>query len=256
MSKKKHIAIDADYLIFEATEGKVTRTGGFAKEDGEVGAKGYKEPLKPYKDHVKRAIKDIVDEIAINMPGELSGKVRVIFSDPNGNFRYDIYPEYKANRKGGDRSELFYRLRKWVHKKWGYVPNTEADDIVAYYVREKGYVGATFDKDLLQGVPGTWFDVHYMRRYVIHTEVGSAHHFNMIQTLAGDPTDNIKGLPRVAHATAIKLLDKHGWNWDGVVAAYKEKGMSEEDAILTRRLVGMDQWSPKKGVKLWQPKKK
>lgn len=254
--KKRHIVIDADYLIFQATEGKDVQHNEFGIEDSADHIESdYKVPLKPFKQHVKRAIKEIVDEVVINMPGELSGKVKVVFSDPDGNFRYDIYHEYKSNRKSGERSELFYRLRKWAHKKYGYVKGVEADDVVAYYVREKGYVGCSFDKDLLQGVPGIWFDVHHMRRYIVKTEVGSAHHFNMVQTLAGDTTDNIKGIPRVGHATAIKLLDKHGWNWEGVVAAYKEKGLSESDAILTRRLICMNQWTPKKGVKLWKPKK-
>ena len=67
--------------------------------------------------------------------------------------------------------------------------------------------------------------------------------------------DNIPGLPRVAEATAIKLLDKFGWDWDGVVKAYESKGLTEKDAILTKRLTSMEQWTPKKGVKLWKPKK-
>jgi DNA polymerase-1 len=244
--KKVMIALDADYLIFECTEGNYVTSNTFANEQVD---------LKPFKKRFKQLVKDIEDEIAVEMLGKVKIKgIEVILSDPEGNFRYDIYPEYKANRKEGDRTETFYRLRKWAHKKYGYVKNCEADDVVAHYVR-KGWIGASFDKDLLRGVAGTWFDVYYSRRHITETSQRDADNFNLIQNLTGDPTDNIKGLPRVAEKTAIKLLDKHGWDWDGVVAIYKEKGFDEDYAILTRRLTSMEQWSPKKGVKLWKPKK-
>jgi DNA polymerase-1 len=252
--KKRMIALDADPLIFEATEGKFTKANFFKSEAGEANGKKYKEPLKPYKQKIKRAIADIEDEISAALPGEVKG-IKAFFSDPDSNFRYDIYPEYKANRKSGSRSELFYRLRKWVMKKYGCIPNVEADDVVAHYVR-KGWIGSTFDKDLLYGVPGTWFDTHYSRRHILHTSELQARQFNLTQTLAGDSVDNIKGIPGVGHPTAVKLLDKYGWDWNGVVAAYKEKGLTEKDAILSRRLICLDQWTPKKGVKLWKPKKK
>jgi DNA polymerase-1 len=251
---KKMIALDADYLIFECTEGKFTQNKHFGSEEGEVEGEKYKEPLKPFKVKFKRLVSDVENEIAANLPGEVKG-IKVIISAPDGNFRYKIYPEYKANRKSGSRSELFYRLRKWVIKKYGYVKDVEADDVVAYYVREKGWIGASFDKDLLRGVPGVWFDTYHARRNLNTTSEGEARNFNLIQNLSGDPTDNIKGIPGVAEKTAIKLLDKHGWDWGGVVAAYKEKGLTIEDAILNRRLICMNQWTPKKGVKLWKPKK-
>ena len=254
MKKKKMIALDADFLIFEATEGRFTKGDFFKREDGEANGKKYKEPLKPYKQKIKRAIADIEDEISAALPGEVKG-IKAFFSDPNSNFRYDLYPEYKANRKRGSRSELFYRLRKWVMKKYGCVENVEADDVVAYYVREKGWLGATFDKDLLYGVSGIWFDTYNTRRNIVDTGVLQAQQFNLIQTLAGDPSDYIEGLPRVGHATAIKLLDKYGWNWAGVIAVYESKGMTEKDAFLSRRLIGLDLWTPKKGVKLWKPKR-
>ena len=244
--KKKKIALDADYLIFQATEGKHTKGNFFANE------KLDKSTLKEYKEKVKREIAHVMDEIAAAYPGEVKG-IKAFFSDPDSNFRYELEPEYKANRKSGDRSELYYMLRKWAIKKYGYVKDCEADDVVAYYVREKGWFGASFDKDLLRGVPGRWFNVHYMRRNFVDTSVGEARNFNLLQTLMGDPVDNIKGLPRVGEKTAIKLLDKYGWDWDGVLAAYEEKGLTEEDAILTRRLIGLDQWTPKKGVKLYGP---
>ena len=241
--KKKMIALDADYLIFQLTEGKAQTNSAFPDADG-MEVEEYKKPLKPYKKALKKAIKDVEQEVAANLPGEVKG-IKPFFSDPTGNFRYDIFPDYKKNRKGSERSELFYRLGRWAFKKYGFVPNTEADDVVAYHVR-KGWIGASFDKDLLKGVAGTWFDVYHSRRYIVWTTEEDAKHFTLLQTLAGDSTDGIIGIPRVGMKTAEKLLIANGDNWEGVVKSYENAGLTEEDAILNRRLIGMDQYDGKR----------
>ena len=51
--------------------------------------------------------------------------------------------EYVSNN---DKAEMSFKLATW-----------EADDEVAYYVREKNWIGASMDKDLLRGVAGDWF---------------------------------------------------------------------------------------------------
>jgi 5'-3' exonuclease len=255
MKKKfKGIVIDADFLIFEVCEGSYTKVSFFGKEKRELNGK-YKEPLTKYKERFHKLVDDIVEGIHGNLPGEVNDKVKLCFSDPDNCFRYDIYPEYKGNRESGSRSKLFYRLRKWVLKKYGYGKNLEADDVVAHYVR-KGWVGATFDKDLIKGVAGTWFDTYHSRRYIVELTYGDAFRFNLIQALAGDPTDNIKGIPRVGEKTAIKLLTEFGWDWDGVIKAYESKGLTKKDALLNVRLTNMEQWSPKKGLKLFKFKKR
>ena len=68
-----------------------------------------------------------------------------------------------------------------------------------------------------------------------------AYRFTLMQTLAGDLGDGIPGLPRVGLKTAEKLLGEYGFDWKGVVSIYEKYGKTEKDAILMRRLVGMDQ---------------
>lgn len=274
--KKRWIGLDADPLIFQCTEAKA-HTNRDMPDEGTSLAKKYKAPLAPFKVKLQKLINDIENEIAASMPGEVKG-IKVFFSDPKTNFRFDLYPEYKSNRDAGSRSKMFYRLRKWALKEFGYIKGIEADDAVAYYVREKNYIGAAEDKDLWRGVPGLWFHTHYTRRYLLENSPGEANCFNLIQTLTGDPDDYIKALPdkkgygmipmdplpegmsrqpfKVSEKKAIDLLDEFGWDWNGVVKAYESKGFTEKDAIFTRRLISMDQWHPKKGVKLWKPKKK
>lgn len=253
--KKRRIIIDADFLIFEVCEGKFTKMTMFEAENGSVGDDGYKESLKQYKKRFSQLVQDIEDEISVEMVGKckIKGTPIIALSDPDTNFRYDLYPEYKANRKDKERSKLYYRLRKWALKKYGYVSNIEADDMVAHYVR-KGYIGASFDKDLLSGVAGIWFDVYHSRRHIKETSPIEARNFNLLQTLMGDPTDNIKGIPRVGEKTAVKLLDEFGWTWVGVIKAYKSKGFSEKEAELNRRLICLNQWTPRKGVRLFKSK--
>ena len=81
--KKRMIALDADYLIFMCTEGKYVKNGAFGAEEGSTKAKDYKEPLKPYKNKFKRLVKEVEDEIATDMVGQVKG-IKVILSDPNG----------------------------------------------------------------------------------------------------------------------------------------------------------------------------
>ncbi len=272
--KKRMIAHDADYLIFMCTEGKDVKTGGFkAKQGGFKSKKKYKEPLKKYKDKFKALIQNVENQFSANFVGQVKG-TKVILSDPNGNFRYDMYPEYKGERT--ERTELFYRLRKWALKKYGYKKGIEADDEVAYLVGVKGWFGASMDKDLWKGVAGDWFNTHYMSQCFTYNSPKQARDFVLIQTLTGDSTDNIKALPKkagdemidgirrtdgtrkpfkVTEKIAIELLDEFGWDEDGVLAIFKSKGFGEKERTLNRRLIGMDQWTPKKGVKLWHPRK-
>ena len=267
------IALDADYLIFNCTEGKQTKLSMFRKRKiNGFGNKKYKEPLKEYKKKMRNMIRDVEDEISANMVGQVKG-IKPIFSDPNGNFRYDLFPNYKAGRP--PRTKLWYRLHKWALKEYGYSKGIEADDEVAYLVEVKNWIGASMDKDLWKGISGDWFNVYHTKRFMTYLSPVQARNFNLIQTLTGDRDDNIAGISGVGESTAIKLLDKYGWDWDGVVQSYenadkpdpknKKKrvslGLTKDNALLARRLICMRQSFPRKDktkpwkIKLWKPPK-
>ena len=269
----KGIAIDADYLIFECTESRDNKGSYFTAEDG-FEDKEYKKPLKPFKDKFKDSLGYLLKEIFASLPGEFTedldiicfrglripkdymrefhtkhGYIKLCFSDPKGNFRTLTCTQSTRLIRKGERSKEFYRLRKWALKEYGYPKGFEADDEVAHLVRDKGYLGASMDKDLL-GTEGTWFDTYHSRRHIVKTTKEEAAKFVLLQTLAGDPTDNIKGIPRVGMATAHKLLDEFGWDMRGAIKAYESKGLTEYDAILNRRLVDMHQYDGKE-LQLW-----
>jgi DNA polymerase-1 len=73
----------------------------------------------------------------------------------------------------------------------------------------------------------------------------------------GDSTDGFGGLKGCGPRTAEKLLEKNGATWSTVVDAYKAKGQTAEDALLTARLARIlrhgDYNKETNEVKLWQP---
>lgn len=253
-NKVRDIIIDADHIAFNVTESKEHKDGlgGFA-----VG----KLNMTPYKEHFKRIVEDYIQtaEVESICYNWTIGKVRVVMSDVT-NFRYEVYPEYK-NKRPSDH-KIRAKLRKWARKYYEFEPNTEADDVVAYYVR-KGGIGFSTDKDLFKGVKGIWYNAHYMHRCWIRTSKKQAEHFFKCQILAGDNVDGIPSLDGVGLKTAEKLLKKYGNSYEDIISIFKdktkvlgekhrEKSYSKKYMIKMTRLVCMSQWTPKKGIKLWE----
>ena len=272
---KKDIYVDADHIIYFVSMAN-SHKSPFDEIDGDFKDDTYKVPLKPFKKHFKELIKEYYETVEVESAFHdwKPGKMHIIFSDPKGNFRYDIFPDYKSGRDQ-EKGKIFYRLRKWAHKKYGYAKHVEADDIVCYHAR-KGAIVITTDKDVYKGSHGMFFDAHLDHRRWITTTQEEAERFTLLQTLAGDASDSIPGLPGVGITTAEKLLGDNP-TWGTVVTLYQgkalhdgppfytkagkesallkrlqEANLTEEDAILTRRLVGMDQYDGKE-IKLWQP---
>lgn len=255
--KTKDIIIDGDHILFFVCESKIYKDG---LEDAQPLRSSGLEDLTPYEEHFKRIVEEYVataeiESICYNWN---IGKVRVIMSD-NTNFRYEIYPQYKAKRP--PTPELRKRLKKWAMKEYSFVPNTEADDVVAHYVR-KGGIGFTTDKDLYKGVAGKWYNCHFQHRCWVKTTEQEAERFFKTQVLAGDATDGIPSIDGVGLITAGKLLDKYGDSWDDIFSIFKDVNKTigkprkvsygRDYALTMIRLVSMTQWSKKKGVVLWQ----
>jgi 5'-3' exonuclease len=253
MANIRDLIIDADHILFLVCFSKTYDNGFEDIDSGESYDDFGKTPkldLTPYKKHFKAIINDYIEtaEVESIAYGWTLGKTRVILSDYT-NFRYDIYPDYKAKRV--EKSDIMKKLKKWALKKYQVEPNTEADDVVAYYVR-KGGIGVTTDKDLLYGVEGKWFNAHFKHRSWITTSKKDAEYFFKVQCLAGDPVDEIPALSGVAHATAKKLMKKYGESWNDLLQIYLDRGYTKEYFVTMVRLVCMTQWSPKHGIRLWE----
>ena len=149
----------------------------------------------------------------------------VIFDSARKNFRNDIYKEYKANRADApeDLIPQFDYIRKSV--KAFNLPsiellNYEADDLIATYVKQIIQVGAkvtviSSDKDLMQLVSNEVRLYDPMKSKVLG-EKEVIEKFGVkpnqvvdVQSLAGDSSDNIPGVPGIGIKTASELINKY-----------------------------------------------
>ena len=150
----------------------------------------------------------------------------VIFDSARKTFRNDIYSDYKANRSEApdDLAPQFEYIRKSVlafNLPSVDLPNYEADDLIATYVEKILKVGAkvtivSSDKDLMQlykkGV--RIFDPmknKFISEEDIFTKFGvDASKVIDVQSLAGDSSDNVPGVPGIGVKTAAELINKYG----------------------------------------------
>lgn len=121
-------------------------------------------------------------------------------------FRYDIYPEYKANRKNAVKPQFFNEMKEYLRTKYGAIAHDklEADDLLAIcHKHYNGSVLVSTDKDMLQS-PGVHYNPSKNKYSTVTVEEGD---YNLwYQVMVGDSTDNIKGLPKVGDKGATAIL--------------------------------------------------
>jgi DNA polymerase I len=149
----------------------------------------------------------------------------VIFDSARKNFRNDIYSEYKANRTEApdDLVPQFEYIRKSVlafNLPSIELLNYEADDLIATYAKKITDVGAkvtviSSDKDLMQLVSDKIRLYDPMKSKVIG-EKEVLEKFGVkpsqvidVQSLAGDSSDNVPGVPGIGVKTAAELINKY-----------------------------------------------
>lgn len=127
------------------------------------------------------------------------------FYGGKNNFRYQIYPEYKANRKKTEKPPYINEVIDYF--KMNYNPieadGCESDDYVynAYLASNKQCVIAAIDKDVISqcwGVPIYYYqrrkdEFDFIKGEFINVTEKQSKHFFVSQMIQGDVTDNIKG---------------------------------------------------------------
>ena len=150
----------------------------------------------------------------------------VIFDSARKTFRNQIYSEYIANRSEApvDLAPQFEYIRKSVlafNLPSVDLPNYEADDLIATYVDKILSKGAkvtivSSDKDLMQLYKKNVriFDPmknKFISKDDIHKKFGvDASKVVDVQSLAGDSSDNVPGVPGIGVKTAAELINKYG----------------------------------------------
>ena len=185
----------------------------------------------------------------------------VIFDSARKNFRNEIYQDYKANRTEApeDLAPQFEYIRKSVDAF--NIPsiellNYEADDLIATYAKKIVKAGAkvsiiSSDKDLMQLVSKNVRLYDPMKSKVLG-EKEVLEKFGVkpnqvvdVQSLAGDSSDNIPGVPGIGIKTAAELIQKYK-NLDTLLKNATEIKQNKrretliqnkDQAILSRKLV-------------------
>jgi len=185
----------------------------------------------------------------------------VIFDSARKNFRNEIYKEYKANRSEApeDLAPQFEYIRKSV--KAFNLPsieliNYEADDLIATYAKKITKAGGkvtviSSDKDLMQLVCDNVRLYDPMKSKVIG-EKEVIEKFGVkpnqvidVQSLAGDSSDNVPGVPGIGIKTASELINKYK-TLDTLLRKAKEIPqnkrretllVNKDKALLSKRLV-------------------
>ena len=140
----------------------------------------------------------------------------VIYLSGKNNFRFNVYPEYKANRIGVPKPRHLEAVREYLISEYHaeVSEGCEADDLMAINQTEQTII-VSLDKDMLQ-VPGShysWYieggppDKRWVKDAVFQTvgEVQGLRHF-YTQMLTGDTSDNIKGAKGVGKVKAAAML--------------------------------------------------
>ena len=150
----------------------------------------------------------------------------VIFDSARKNFRNEIYKDYKANRSDApdDLIPQFDFIRKSVmafNLPSVELINYEADDLIATYVEQILKIGAkvtivSSDKDLMQLFSKNVRIYDPMKNKFLGEEdvikkfgVKSEKVID-VQSLAGDTSDNVPGVPGIGVKTAAELINKYG----------------------------------------------
>lgn len=243
--KKRIAAIDGDMVVYRA---------GFASET-EIKWEDDIWTLQSSEPEMKVIVDDMI-EYAVDQTK--ADDYLMVFSDKR-NFRYNIFPEYKANRKGKRKPLGLKAITDWAFETHNGVRknNLEADDVIGMLCcSNDNYVAVSGDKDF-----GTlnceWFN--FLKQETSHTTQEEADYNHLAQAMSGDSVDGFSGAKGIGAVTAMKLLDKHGATWSTVVDAYESKGQTEEDALLNARLSYIlrspKEYNEKEGeITLWKPK--
>ena len=150
----------------------------------------------------------------------------VIFDSARKTFRNEIYSDYKANRSEApdDLAPQFEFIRKSVlafNLPSVDLPNYEADDLIATYTEQILAKGAkvtivSSDKDLMQLYRKDVRLFDPMKNKFITPE-DIMNKFGVepkkvidVQSLAGDSSDNIPGVPGIGVKTAAELINQYG----------------------------------------------
>ena len=216
------LLIDSDFLAYKAAQ--ACEIGIDFGEDVIIAQSQFSEVLRVFHNELNKVTKAMMDDDFI------------LYFSSTENFRKKIYPDYKGHRM--KRKPLGYkRLVNYCRKNHNFklIEGLEADDTIGIEATrhaDPSNIIVSPDKDMRQIPSVLWNLTDDVTE--ITEEEGDRWH--LVQSLSGDPTDGYSGCPGIGVKRATELLDKNENQWEAVCKAYRDRGLSDDDALLNARL--------------------
>lgn len=200
----------------------------------------------------KRMMSSIGDHVHKQMEYD-SIEIEVFLNGDDDNFRVDIDPDYKQNRKGMRRPHHESTVADWLVRTYDctHAYGCETDDLLGMNQTENTVI-VSHDKDLTM-IPGLHIHMHKDGRLEdFHvTEIEGLQTFYK-QMLIGDKTDNIPGIYGIGPAKARKIVDLYEEELDMYTAVeneYISHGIPPERMVKNGQLL----WIRRKDRETWTP---
>ena len=216
------LLIDSDFLAYKAAQ--ACEIGIDFGEDVIIAQSQFSEVLKVFHNELNKVTKAMMEDDFI------------LYFSSTQNFRKKIYPDYKGHRM--KRKPLGYkRLVNYCRENHNFklIEGLEADDTIGIEATrhaDPSNIIVSPDKDMRQIPSVLWNLTDDVTE--ITEEEGDRWH--LVQSLSGDPTDGYSGCPGIGVKRATELLDKNENQWEAVCKAYRDRGLSDDDALLNARL--------------------
>lgn len=151
-------------------------------------------------DFVFARAEDLVDQILVNTEAT---EYR-LFLTGKDNFRYTLYPEYKANRRDKEKPFWLEGIRQYLKANFNaeVIDGQEADDALGIAQTDDTII-CSIDKDLLM-IPGKHYN--FVKDEFVTIDKDQAMRNFYMQCLTGDRSDNIKGIDGIGPKKAEKIL--------------------------------------------------
>ena len=216
------LLIDSDFLAYKAAQ--ACEIGIDFGEDVIIAQSQFSDVLRVFHNELNKVTKAMMEDDFI------------LYFSSTENFRKKIYPDYKGHRM--KRKPLGYkRLVNYCRENHNFklIEGLEADDTIgieATRFADPNNIIVSPDKDMRQIPSALW----NLTDDVVEITKDDGDRWHLIQSLSGDPTDGYSGCPGIGVKRASELLDKNENKWEAVCKAYRDRGLSDDDALLNARL--------------------
>jgi DNA polymerase-1 len=123
------------------------------------------------------------------------------------NFRYVLYPEYKANRKNKPQPLWLNDVKQHLVKNWNcdITEGYEADDAIGMNAHGD-FIVCSIDKDLTQ-IEGRHYNFVQNRMFEMDEESAARVVYYLL--MVGDTSDNIQGVGGIGKTKAPRIIEQY-----------------------------------------------